>query len=151
MAMIDVIGGNKKGNENLNTIVSIAILVFIILIIVRIYKAMQSGSKAVGSQIGNQVISVQTGIPAARIDFLKDVAIQANSGVYRLWGTNTVVWIVDDEVVQACNMVVSPAEAALLSQFYKQNTGSSLRRDVIESSYMIDSSRAKIQYKTSFT
>ncbi len=146
----DITGGIVGKNSMLGVALTLAITVCIIIIVVKIYKAMQVGTKAIGGQLGNQIISVQTGIPAARIDFLKDVAKQANKGVYRIWGLNKITWVIDEDVVNACNQAVNVAEAALVSQFYKQDTGDSLRYDVIESSFMTDSSRNKILYKNSF-
>ncbi len=150
--MVDIISGKAgKNNTMLTGIVSLAITVCIIILLVKIYKAMAAGTNAVGQQIGNQTIAVQTGVPAARISYLRDVAVQANKGVYRIWGINKISWVFDDDVVAACNLVNSAAEAALVSRFYKENTGDSLRYDVIESSFMVDASRKKITHKLSFS
>lgn len=115
--MIDIISNKKGGNNNVNTVIAIALLIFIVLIIVRIYKSMQGATKVIGQQIGDQTISIQTGVPAARIAYIRGVA----QGLWDKAVTNYWVGYDYDEnqFIAAINNMSTTVEVGLLNDFFK--------------------------------
>ena len=147
--MIDLIGVGKKNNTGIYAIINIVCVIVIVALVVKIYKAMKAGTQTVGNDIGNQVISAQTGVQAARVALLRQLAIDLNTPIGFYWFTNTIMFVKDAEFVAILNKVVSANEAVLLSQFYKESKGISLK-SIIESDHLDTAGKNSITYRTSF-
>lgn len=126
------------------------VIIAIVVVIAKVYKSWKIAQNAAGEELGNAIIATQSGVDAARIAVLKQAAVDAENAVSRVPLTGWKLWVDDDAVVAACNKVVTDKEAGLMSRFYKEDTGESLRQEIIEGGYMVESSRKKITYRSSF-
>ena len=138
----------KKGTT-LHTVLIIAIIIVVVVMATKIYKGLKAAGKALGEELGDEALSLQTGVPKARITICRDIAEEANRAMYRIWFTNIIFAIDDDVLVRACNRVVSAAEAGMVSTFFKEAHSDSLK-DTIESGNMTEANRQRITYRTSF-
>lgn len=138
----------KQGSA-MHTVFIVALILLIVFVATKIYKAVKAGGKAIGEELGDIAISTQTGVPKARITVCRDIAAAADRAISRVIFTNYIFWVTDDTLVAACNRVVSAQEASLVSTFFKELHGESLK-DIIEGSYMVEASRIKITYRNSF-
>lgn len=143
-----VIGGAQssvaKVNDTLQIILTIAIVVVVGIIIWNIVRAAKAGSKLIGNAIGDKIVEAQTGIPVARQQFIRGLVAEVESSVTRVPLAGWIVWVADGGVVEALNKLTTAAEAKLLSEYYKQETGNSLRRDIVFGGYFVEASRKKI-------
>ncbi len=141
-----------KGNGTVESVISLVLIVTLIFVIVKVFKALKTTGAAVGDILGEQTTSVETGIPVARLKVLQEAATDINSYVHRYFFTNTVFWMNEDGVVAGCNKAQSDKEAIMISRYFRQNTGQSLRTDIIENrGEMSDKNRNRILFRTSFT
>ncbi len=146
--MIDIITGGK-GSKNNNPIVgvfTIAITICIIILILKIYKSMASGTRVVGQQLGDQVISVQTGIAAARLAFIRSKAQD-------LWDNGTTNWgftydYNEEQFIQAINVMTSTKELSFLNDCFKgiHKKGLSIKNVLVEAFDNNDKARLKPGY-----
>jgi hypothetical protein len=118
--------------SNINYILTIIGVVIIIIIIYNIYKAAKTGSNIIGQGIGNQILSQQTGVHPTRINYLRQLATDLwDNAVSRPWYAAFLVRDYDEQkFIDALNSCMDGREAKLLSQFYKQASGESLRQAV---------------------
>lgn len=111
----------------------------LVAIVVSIYKAAKSGGNAVGNIIGDQTVSVQTGIDVNRVSFLRTIAYNLwENGVDLPFGSKAAPrWMrdYDEELfIKAINTCVNVKEASLLNEFYQQKSGEQLAQ-AIEASF----------------
>jgi hypothetical protein len=133
-----------KVNDTLQIILTIAIVVVIGIIIWNIVKGLKAGGKLVGDAIGGAITAQQTGIPVARQNFIRSLVADIESNVTRVPLTGWKVWVSDTGVIEALNKLVTGLEAKLLSEYYKQETGESLRKEIVFGGYFTEDSRKKI-------
>lgn len=132
-----------KGNKTVKTIIVIAIVIVVIVIIYQIYKAITDGGKALGEIVGMEIIEQKTGIVAARQRVCKEVAENCENAITRLWIFGNKLWVNDDEIVDQLNRLLTPAEAALTSVFFKEQSGETLK-SVVEGGYFVEKNRNRI-------
>lgn len=134
---------SKKGMEILTWGLIGVVIIIIATILTKVFKAAKAGSVTAGDIAGGAIITQQTGIQANRQEVCKQVAIDAEDVIYRIPLVNTIAWISDDSLILALNRLLTGPEAALCSQFFKQNGGGSLKA-AVEGWWMTESSRERI-------
>jgi hypothetical protein len=149
MKDITTIAGDKA-TAKIYALLNIAIVVIIIVVLVKIYKSFKAGSASIGNHMGNQVISVQTGVQAARVGAIRQIAQDVEKAITRYWITNKIMYVLDAPFVNAINKVYSAQEAQLLSQFYRENTGDSLK-DILESSHVEDQYKRMVTFRVNLS
>lgn len=133
-----------KVNDTLQIILTIAIVAVVGLIIWNVVKGLKAGGKLVGDAIGGAITAQQTGISVPRQNFIRSLVADIESHVTRVPLTGWKVWVSDEGVTEALNKLVTAQEAKLLSEYYKQATGESLRSDIVFGGYFTGASRKKI-------
>ena len=126
-------------------ILVILIVVVVIAVIYKIYKASKTAASILGDVAGGQIIAAQTGISVPRQQVCAEAAQGVRDACTILPWVNTVVWVTDEGVVAALNKLIGPSEASLCSNNFKQLTGLSLKADIVDSGFMVDTSRAMIK------
>jgi hypothetical protein len=143
-----VIGGAQtavgKVNDTLQVILTIAIVIVVGLIIWNVVKGLKAGGKLVGDAIGGAITAQQTGISVPRQNFIRSLVADIESHVTRVPLTGWKLWVSDEGVTESLNKLVSAPEAKLLSEYYKQATGESLRSEIVYGGYFTAESRKKI-------
>lgn len=132
-----------KGNKTVRTIILIAIVIIVVLIIYKIAKAIKDGGDALGEIVGMEIIQQKTGIVPARQRVCKAVAIDCENAISRVWFIGTKLWVNDSDIVDALNRLQTPAEAALTSVFFKEQSGESLK-SIVEGGFFVEKNRARI-------
>jgi len=146
MALADIRTGSnasKKGMEVLNWVLFIVVVVAIATIAMKLMKAFKAGSETAGDIAGGAIIATQTGISIPRQSVCKSAAEDCEHAITRVPLTGWKVWVSDDGLVNALNRLLTPAEAALCSKYFKQISGDSLK-EVFEGGYMVEASRSKV-------
>ena len=145
--MVDITSiAGKKGNSIVNTVIGILLIIAIIVILTKVYKAMNTGSKLIGEQIGDQTLSVQTGVPAARIAYIRGKGQELwDKGVTDWWLTYNYD---EDMFIQAINDMSNTGELSLLNSFFKgiHSKGVSVKGVVSEAFNSSDIARLKAGY-----
>lgn len=137
---------NFKGGKGTVYWVVIAIVVIaIIAVLLQVYKASKLASVAAGDIAGDAIISNQTGVSVDRIAVCRQIAVDCREGMYIVFGR--VIWVTDNDVVEALNRCRTPNEAILVSQFFREITGNSLKQ-IVESGIQ---NLNRITYRTSLT
>ena len=109
----------KKGVAQVQSILTIILVIAVCIVLFKIYKAAKSGSKLIGEQVGDNIISLQSGIPAARIQWIRAKA-------YDLWDKGCTGWFLtfnydEDMFISVINSMTSTKELSYLNDFFKQN------------------------------
>lgn len=117
----------KTGSKEVDIALRIGVFLIVVIVIWQLYKAFKGVGRATGKALSNEYLSAQTSVPVTRINVARSVAQDVEKGIYRLPIVGTILWVADDPVVNALNQLVSDKEAALASEFFKQNTGDSLK------------------------
>lgn len=102
----------------------ILVVVAIVIVISKVYEAVQAASVAAGQAIGAAEIEDATGITPDRQAFLRQQAAVINGAIQRFFGWG--YWTDGQTIVNAINQTVTVAEANLLSTFFKETSGDSL-------------------------
>lgn len=138
MSLVD---GKLIGKKGSSPLLGIVIVVALIFIVVKIYKATKSAANATGQALGNGVIAAQLGMHVDRVIYIRSEATA-------LWekGVKTYLWTVrdyDEEMfIKSINGMVTAKEVALLDQLYQEASGERLK-DAINSSFSA-SDKAKL-------
>ena len=122
--------GGKKGT--ISTVITIALIILIIAVVIKVYKALKTSSNVAGQAIGNEVISVKTGIKTDRVVYIRSEAT-------RLWekGVWSVFWVRnynEEMFINVINEMASAKEVVLLDQLYQEQSGERLK-DAIDASF----------------
>lgn len=132
-----------KGNKTLYALVSVIVVIIIVAVVWHLYKAIKTGSAAVGQALGNAEISVQTGIPAARVTYIRSEANKLwDEGVQTHWYTLGIRNYNEDMFIETINAMANVKEVALLDELYKERSAERLK-DAITASFD-DTERAKL-------
>ncbi len=118
--------GSKKAIGYAYIIGYILGIILIIYVISKAYSAYKSGLNAAGDIVGQQIITQQTGVVAARQSVCKAVAEDVRAAITCVPFTNYILYANSDSVATALNRLLSTEEASLTSTYFKQNNGVSL-------------------------
>lgn len=127
--MLKPIAGSAK--KYLTTILTIVVVIVVLVVLYKFYKTAKTGSIIIGEELGKKYVENTTGVPGARQEAIKQYAKDLDEAVYRVPLTGYILWVTDDTVVAVLNKLVNAAEAILISDYYKQLTGDSLRSGVL--------------------
>lgn len=132
-----------KGNKTLYAIVSVVVVIIIAYVIWHIYKAIKTGSQALGQTLGTEAVSIQTGIPVARVGYIRSEASRLWDDGYTsyLWGS--VETIDQDMFISVINAMTSTKEVALLDEFFKERGGKRIK-DILAKVWWTDDVKNKI-------
>jgi hypothetical protein len=147
--MKDVIKPLTK-NKTVRTVIIISIVIVLIVILYQVYKALKTGGNAAGEIIGAEIIQAQTGIVPPRQKVCKDVAVDCENAITRVPFIGTKIWLSRDEMILALNRLLTPAEAALASTYFREISSESLKQ-VIESGWFVEDARKRITFRSSLT
>ena len=138
---------NTKSKGWLNIIIMVVVIIAIVMIAKAIYTASKAGGLALGSELGKQIVELQTGIPAARQSVCEDVAKKCRENLSVWWGTTTVFSISAEPIIQNLNRLVSSNEAALTGSYFTQKNGFSLKDKLTPESILGLTEKHKNQIK----
>jgi hypothetical protein len=130
----------------------VLVVVFIIaMVLIKVFKAAKAGSTAAGDLAGALIIQQQTGVSVARQSVCRAVAADCRAACWIDPLVHHVWWVTDSKVVSALNRLVSPAEAALTCSVFSQDTGMSMKGDIVEGGCFVESNRTRIALRSSLT
>lgn len=148
--LINKATGTKWGGR-ITAILTIVAIIGIVIVLTKIYKATRKGSSIVGEQLGDQVLSVQTGVSAARIQYIRDEATYLwQNGVINpgwLWPSYDYR---ESYFISAINKMANTIELAMLNNFFKANhtNGTSLKGVINDSFNSADKNQLNQSYLT---
>jgi hypothetical protein len=125
------VDGVKK---SLGLIVIIIIIVIAATVMYKIYNATKTGGQVVGDVLGNQILASTTGVPVQRISVVRQAAEDLRSNMTIAWLVGSTMNIDEERWIEIINRSVKSAqEAKMLSQFFRELTGKSLRTEINDS------------------
>lgn len=118
-------GANKNAMSWLYFIGVLLFVVLIAVVMIKVYKGLQTGATALGNEVADQTTALQTGVDATRIKYIRSTAES-------LWSKSTtnigVAYIyTHNDFVNAINSMTSTKEVALLSEYFKEQGGKTLK------------------------
>lgn len=126
MAVLKDVRAGVKQNKTVYTLVVVGIIILIVVIIYNVYKSIKVAANVTGQAIGNQTIAIQTGIPVARVIYIRS---EAN----RLWRDGVKSYYLipgkyynEAMFIKVINDMVSNKEVMLLDQLYTEQGGERL-------------------------
>jgi hypothetical protein len=137
--MVDIIskGFGKQTGNKVSAIFAILLVIAIIYVSIKIYKGVRSGSKVVGDQVADNVISIQTGVSASRITAIRAKAQSLwDDSIDQPWYYLGDYDVHETDFIEAINSMANTRELSLLNEFYHQisSDGSKLK-DIIKASF----------------
>lgn len=120
-------GDNKKTTQ---WILIAIVATIIIYVLYQVYKASKTAGNAAGEIAGSAIIEAKTGVSIDRQLVCKQVANDCKSAITFVIFTTTPFWVADSDLVNALNRLVTPNEAVLTSEFFREVAGTSLLKIV---------------------
>ncbi len=142
-------GANKALGKNA-WILNAFLIVLVIIVAVKIFKSLKLGAQSIGDTLGNEALSMQTGIATVRVASIRATAKNLwDNAVTRNWYVLLLVRDYDeDKFIDAINGMGNTKEVAMLDEFYKENAGETLG-DVISKAFdNTDRTRLQTEYLT---
>lgn len=116
-------GDNKK---TIQWILIAIVSTVIIYVLYQVYKASKTAGNVAGELAGSAIIEAKTGVSIDRQLVCEQVAADVRDSMYIVPVIGYVSWVIDSDLVNALNRLVTPNEAVLASEFFRQKAGRSL-------------------------
>lgn len=120
-------GDNKK---TIQWILIAIVATVIIYVLYQVYKASKTAGNAAGEIAGSAIIEAKTGVSKDRQLICKQVANDCRGAITFVVFTTYPAWVADSDLVNALNRLVTPNEAVLASEFFREVAGTSLLKIV---------------------
>ena len=121
-----VVGG-KETDPMINALTWV-IIVLTVVVGFTVYKSLKAGAGSAAKALGNQAVSVQTGVPAERVALLRSLAeTMWKDGVTNYWLTYN---FNEDLFIRSLNACVNATEEVIQTGWYNEESGRSIRSDV---------------------
>jgi hypothetical protein len=91
-----------------------------------VYKASKTAGNVAGELAGSAIIEAKTGVSQDRQLVCEQVAADVRDSMYIVPVIGYVSWVIDSDLVNALNRLVTPNEAVLTCEFFRQKAGRSL-------------------------
>lgn len=137
--MYDITQGafGKDASKKSSAIINVLFIIVVVFIVYKLYKSSRKGLESVGDTLGEQIISVQTGVPVARLAAIKAKAVNLwdnaviNPGWWSPWYDYR-----ESMFVSAINSMANIIELDILDNAFRQQhaNGTNLK-GVIEASF----------------
>ena len=151
MALSDSLKSLEKDKLTF-TIISILIVFIIIAVIYKVYSVVKTGSELAAQQLGEAIVAKQTGVQVTRQDACHQIANACENAVGWMPKWIPLVGgdfysISGDAIVQALNQCTSDDETGLVSLYFRNDTGVTLKAVVDSWHSGID--KTQLQYYSS--
>jgi hypothetical protein len=100
-----------------------AIIIVVIIVISKIISASKTAGAAAGDAAGAAITAAQTGVSSERQLICKQVAKDVRNAMTLLIFTNTVIGVDSKAFAAALNRLVTPEEAQLTSEYFREANG----------------------------
>ncbi|MFC4232129.1 hypothetical protein ACFOW1_09520 [Parasediminibacterium paludis] len=116
------------GNKSTLQWILIAIVATVVIYVVySVYKAAQTAGNAAGELASGAITAAETGVDVNRQKVCKQVATDCRAAVTFWPLTKALFWVSSQDFSDALNRLVTPAEAVLTSEYFRQLAGTSLK------------------------
>lgn len=136
--MKDIISKAGSPVKYLTYAIYAIVIIVIAVVVFKILQAAKAGAAVAGDIAGHAIIAAQTGISASRQVVCENVAQECSDGTTIF--LHTVLWVSNDQLINALNELVSADEGKLTSQYYKQKTGFGLK-SILHNAVLLDTNR----------
>lgn len=146
--MLDTLKSLKK-DKTVYTIIIVFVIVIVIAIILKIVKTVQTAGVLVGDQLGKAIVQQQTGVQIARQSVCQQIATSCENAIdWVPFCTSTWAWAHLDVMIPALNQVTSDDEMRLVSLYFMQDRGITLK-SVVDAWNCTGGDKSQITYYSS--
>jgi len=148
MGLSDSLKSLKK-DKTIYTIVIVMVILVVIAVIYKIVNAVQTAGALAGEQLGKLIVQQQTGVQVARQTICQQIATTCKGAVdWVPFVSSTWGWAHLDQMIPALNQVTSDDEMQLVSLYFMQDTGVTLK-SVVDAWNCTGGSKDQITYYSS--